>query len=619
MNPTAATTPFTVTQPASPVIPTIPASVAPSLNPFGQQTQPAVSTSPTPAQSTQPQQGLTTAQLAAKYGVPPTSIPSAVPSSSSGGLTTAQLAAKYGVDPTTIPSTTSNNITPGTSGIAKAANAFVPIGSDIGQGIANPANKALYQQAVAQTNGTAARIQAQINADQAAGKDTSRLQNALNLLQQSAPQESDFTGTEKTGEQVLGDAVSSALNIAGTVELAGLVPSAAIGGAAAEGAGGAATAAPDFITDEAGNTTATGADNSPLGPKAKAPLFTGADTTAPQTMSQRLFQGAKVGAGFGAATGAANAMQNNGNFGQVVGGAAEGAVPGAIGGAVLEGIASKVAPSLFSSPLADSSAKSPLFNGSANIASKNIQQAIDDASDPIDKAALEEAKRNALPTNSTVTKSGLFTPSAVANTPDDIARGTTAAPYISGVKDPFAKVANLNQGILDRSNALNSFMDTQSAPANFEDIHNYIQDNMNPTPTLKKDPQAYPAYQRIANKLSDITANALRDAASQSGDFSENTSVAPIRQARIAFDQAVQDENTKNPFASPQYYGVKAAEINGRNMLNGLQENMVRYPGQLEQLNQYNEAIRTLNNKGITVDPAQLKSHVQPDSASWQD
>lgn len=348
---------FTVTQPATPVTPVLPASVAPSLNPFAQQQSAPVQNQPSPAAPA----GLTTAQLAARYGVNPNAIPSAQPvdvssSAPAGGLTTAQLAAKYGVDPATIPSTQSNNITPGNSTIAKAANAFVPIGADIGQALANHGNKALYQQALTMHNTIITNLQARIALDQAQGKDTSKLEQALNQSQQTAPQESDFTGTEKTPEQVLGDALLSGLNIAAAIGTAGLAPGAAILGSGTEAAGSvgasAATAAPDFITDEAGNTTATGADNSPLGPKAKAPLFTGSDTTASQTIGQRLFQGARTGSAFGAGTGAANAAQNNGSAGQVLGGAAEGAGIGAVGGAALEGIASKVVPSLFNSPLA---------------------------------------------------------------------------------------------------------------------------------------------------------------------------------------------------------------------------------------------------------------------------
>lgn len=225
-----------------------------------------------------------------------------------------------------------------------------------------------------------------------------------------------------------------------------------------------------------------------------------------------------------------------------------------------------------------------------------------------DKATRVQALENTLPdtTEGGVKRVGFLGNSEIQPTPEDIARGQTVHPLINGVNDPVKQIPLINQGIKNTSEAVNAFADTQAAPANFEDIHNYIKDNLTPSDTLKKDPGALEAYQRATGDASDIVANALRDAQKASGDASATTSTAPIRQARIALDQQIKSQLGDSAFGTPQYTGIKAAEIDARNLLNSLQKDMVRYPGQLEQLNRYNEALNTLNDKGIEIKPEQI-------------
>jgi len=186
-------------------------------------------------------------------------------------------------------------------------------------------------------------------------------------------------------------------------------------------------------------------------------------------------------------------------------------------------------------------------------------------------------------------------------TAEDIERGTVAHEFIGGEKDYVKQIGKLNDGIASTSEKVNQFADKYAAPTNFEYIDRYIKDNLTPSAALKKDPRALESYTRATSNASDIVADALRKTAEQTGDYSAMTSSTPIRQARIELDKQIQDEFGKAVFGTPQYYGIKAAEIDARNMLNALQQDLVRYPGQLDKLNLYNQAINDFASRGIKI------------------
>lgn len=144
--------------------------------------------------------------------------------------------------------------TAGNGILAKAGAAYAPAAVDVGQALAKGGNEDLYTQATQQTNDTISRLQQTIATKKAAGGDTSKLEAALTQLQADMPKEADFTGNQKTAEQVAGDIGTTALNVAGTVDLAGAIPGNAILGSA-EAAAPAATTAGERIIN-AGVTSA---------------------------------------------------------------------------------------------------------------------------------------------------------------------------------------------------------------------------------------------------------------------------------------------------------------------------------------------------------------------------
>ena len=200
-------------------------------------------------------------------------------------------------------------------------------------------------------------------------------------------------------------------------------------------------------------------------------------------------------------------------------------------------------------------------------------------------------------------RKGILGKTVAKPTEEDIARGTVAHEFIGGEKNYVNQVGKLNDAIVNTSEKVNKFADTHAAPTNFEYIDKYIKDNLTPSNALKKDPKALESYTRATSNASDIVANALRKTAEKTGDYSSMTSSTPIREARIELDKQIKEEFGKAVFGTPQYYGIKAAEIDARNMLNNLQQDLVRYPGQLDKLNLYNSAINDFASRGIKVTP----------------
>lgn len=231
-----------------------------------------------------------------------------------------------------------------------------------------------------------------------------------------------------------------------------------------------------------------------------------------------------------------------------------------------------------------------------------LQKAIQDTMPLENKATRIDAMRNSMPgEQGGVTRKGLLGTSTIIPSDEDIARGKAVVPYLNGEKDPVAQVQNLNKGIQDVSKETDSFLDQNTAPANFADMRNYMETNK-PTASLQKDPVALENYNRATQDALDTLYATMKKTAKASGDFGSNTSAADIRAARIAVDQQISKELGENTFGSPQYKGIKAAEIDTRNLLNRMSEDMLRYPGQLEKLNKLNDFVSASRARGIDVD-----------------
>lgn len=253
---------------------------------------------------------------------------------------------------------------------------------------------------------------------------------------------------------------------------------------------------------------------------------------------------------------------------------------GAAGGAAAEGLLSKV------------------------LAGSTLNKSIQDAMPLENKATRIDALRSSLPSdaNGGVTRKGLLGTSAIQPSAEDVARGTAADPYISKSTDPVKQIQNLNQGIIDESKNTDTFLDQNAAPANFEDMRNYVESNNVPDANLQKDPGAYENYQRATQNGLDTLAKVMSDASKESGDYGPQVSAAIIRKARIDIDQQIAKELGESTFGSPQYKGIKAAELGMRNTLNRMSEDMLRYPGQLENVNKMNDFISAAKGRGIEVD-----------------
>lgn len=217
-----------------------------------------------------------------------------------------------------------------------------------------------------------------------------------------------------------------------------------------------------------------------------------------------------------------------------------------------------------------------------------------------------EDLRNTLPDSANgkggVTREGILGKSTSQPGEADIRRAEAAHPYIKDAKDPLNKIANVNQAIKDTSEkVLDPFLDKNPTPSNFEDMRNYVEQKNKPDVNIQKDPAAFEAYQRATDNALNTLYKTMKESAEKTGDFGPSTSGADIRKARIAIDQQISQELGPETFGTPQYKGIKAAEISVRNTINRLNEDLLRYPGQLENLNKMNQFVSEAEGRGIKV------------------
>lgn len=255
-----------------------------------------------------------------------------------------------------------------------------------------------------------------------------------------------------------------------------------------------------------------------------------------------------------------------------------------------------------------------LLGKTGGVADADVQRAIQDAMPLENKATRIDALRDSLPGSPKggVVRKGILGTSSIVPNEEDVARGTAAAPYISGTGDPVVKIQKLNQGIQNVSKETDNFLDANSAPANFADMRDYMETNK-PNSNLQKDPGASEAYNRATQDALDTLYSTMKGSANETGNFGADTSAADIRKARIAIDQQISKELGENTFGTPQYKGIKAAEIDTRNLLNRMSEDMLRYPGQLDKLNKMNEFVSSAKGRGIEVnlDDPEVRSQLE--------
>lgn len=231
---------------------------------------------------------------------------------------------------------------------------------------------------------------------------------------------------------------------------------------------------------------------------------------------------------------------------------------------------------------------------------KSVQDTMPLANKSTRIAALEDSLPGSK--NGGVTRKGMLGESFIQPNEQDVARGTIADQFIGKTNDPVKKIQNINQGIEDASAQTNEFLDKNAVPANFADMRDYVESNNIPDRNLQKDPTAFENYQRATQGGLDTLAEVMSKVSKETGDYGPRVSGANIRKARIAVDAQIKKELGESTFGTPQYKGIKAAEIGLRNTLNRLGEDLLRYPGQLAQVNRLNGFISASRARGIEVD-----------------
>lgn len=240
---------------------------------------------------------------------------------------------------------------------------------------------------------------------------------------------------------------------------------------------------------------------------------------------------------------------------------------------------------------------------------KKSEKAIETTMPLQNKEVRIDSLRNSYPESSAgkggVAREGVLGKSKIQYTPEDMQRGKVASEYLKGEKDPVKQIQNVNQGIREESIKTDSLLDKHSSNTNFEDMRKYLESNNKPDINIQRDPMALESYKRSTENALKTLYNTMKETATKTGDFGAVTPGKDIRAARIAIDQQISRELGEEVFGTPQYKGIKAAEVNVRNIMNRMLEDTVRYPNQLENLNKYNEFVQSMKsrNPDIKIDP----------------
>lgn len=268
---------------------------------------------------------------------------------------------------------------------------------------------------------------------------------------------------------------------------------------------------------------------------------------------------------------------------------------------------SEVAPIIKSAPETAIEGASSVIDKTKDLLSKSPEKSLQESINntmPIQNKENRIAElKSSLPGDNAggVTRKGILGDVTPTPSARDIAIGTEVHPYIKGVKDPLVRIQNVNKGIVDTSSEVDNFLDTNKTNANLEDMRGYLETNK-PTFSLKGDAGATESYERATENAINTIADTLKSSAKETGDFGPGVSGADIRKARIAVDTQINKQLGESVFGSPQYNGIKAAAVDSRNLINRMNEDLLRYPGQLEKVNRMNEFISEAKGRGIEVD-----------------
>lgn len=197
-------------------------------------------------------------------------------------------------------------------------NATQNLGENAGQSIAAPENVQNYSDSLQSWSNTTNSLQQHIQQMKKSGKDTSKLEQALKLQNESKPELGDFVGAD-TAQRMRDGFVKNLEEVAG------------------QGVG-------TVLESLSGGIFQSGVDTA---------------TEKGISLGSKVLKGAGLGATYGAISGASNAMSNKEGAGGVALGTAEGAVIGAGVGAATEGVVGAISNKLKGEPAFGNWAKVP--------------------------------------------------------------------------------------------------------------------------------------------------------------------------------------------------------------------------------------------------------------------
>lgn len=242
--------------------------------------------------------------------------------------------------------------------------------------------------------------------------------------------------------------------------------------------------------------------------------------------------------------------------------------------------------------VATNEAVSNLFKSSPS--TDKIIEAI--SPEPTSKRAIEALQRG----EARITPGGTITESKLDYSQNP--RIKRQVELVRGVIDPTARPAvnlpKVDQKISDVSkNNVSKFLSENKVPFNFQDFIERLK-LKTPQSSLKSEPQALDAYNRIRAEVQHDVYNYLRNNLKGEGPADLNT----LWDARKVIDKKITDELGVAALGSPQVTGIKAVAKDLRNEINYFIADSLSYNGNQEKLNTFYQALNDMRQRGIKID-----------------
>lgn len=161
-----------------------------------------------------------------------------------------------------------------------------------------------------------------------------------------------------------------------------------------------------------------------------------------------------------------------------------------------------------------------------------------------------------------------------------------AAKVVKGIVDPNAdkttNIAHLNQSIKETSDARDAFLDSNPAPTNFKEFHDYMQSIKLPS-TLTKDPVSAKVFNDMKEMAIEIRSK-------------YPWTTRGTNEARKEVDRIIQDEIKQTALGDPRTKGLNNASQILRDSFNNFNRDALRH-GNMEKVNLMNEDYNFFKNE----------------------